>query len=80
MSWVLNPDVGAFQRRPITVPARVVASRVLSGPVFVVEWLFDQAQLMIFNATVTGQPVLEGTWNYLQSLGKEMKSTLLHVS
>lgn len=44
------------------------------------EWLFDLAQLIIFNVTVTGQPVLQGEWNYLQSLGKEMKSTLLHVS
>lgn len=44
------------------------------------EWLFDQAQLMVFNVTLTGQPFLQGEWNYLQSLGNEIKSTLLHVS
>lgn len=53
---------------------------LLSGPVFVMQWLFDLAQLMIFNVTVTGQPVLQGEWNYLQSLGKNMKRTLLRVS
>lgn len=55
-------------------------SRALSGPVFVMEWLFDEVQLMVFNATLMGQPFLQGEWNYLQSLGKEIKSTLLHVS
>ncbi|XP_003972118.3 palmitoleoyl-protein carboxylesterase notum1a-like [Takifugu rubripes] len=52
----------------------------LKSPVFVMEWLFDQAQLMVFNVTLTGQPFLQGEWNYLQSLGTELKSTLLHVS
>lgn len=81
MSRVLIADLGAFfWRCHVTVPAQVTASRVLSGPVFVMEWLFDLAQLMVFNVTVTGQPVLQGEWNYLQSLRKEMKSTLLHVS
>lgn len=80
MSFVPIPDLGAFQRCHVTVPAQVIASRVLSGPVFVMEWLFDLAQLMVFNVTVTGQPFLQGEWNYLRSLGKEMRKTLLHVS
>ncbi|TNM85448.1 hypothetical protein fugu_007719 [Takifugu bimaculatus] len=52
----------------------------LKSPVFVMEWLFDQAQLMVFNVTLMGQPFLQGEWNYLQSMGTELKSTLLHVS
>uniref|UniRef100_A0A3Q3WMJ4 Notum, palmitoleoyl-protein carboxylesterase n=1 Tax=Mola mola TaxID=94237 RepID=A0A3Q3WMJ4_MOLML len=52
----------------------------LKSPVFVAQWLFDLAQLMLFNIHLTGQPDGEGQWNYLQSLGHEMRSTLHHVS
>lgn len=44
------------------------------------EWLFDEAQLVIYNATVMGQPILRGEWSYLRSLGRDIRSTLLRVS
>uniref|UniRef100_H3D966 Notum, palmitoleoyl-protein carboxylesterase n=1 Tax=Tetraodon nigroviridis TaxID=99883 RepID=H3D966_TETNG len=52
----------------------------LKSPVFVVEWLFDLIQLMVYNATVMGQPLLWGEWEYLQSFGKETRRTLLHTA
>lgn len=51
----------------------------LSSPVFVVQWLFDEAQLTVDNVHLTGQPVHEGQWRYIQSLGQELRSTLRNV-
>ncbi|XP_068607212.1 inactive palmitoleoyl-protein carboxylesterase notum1b [Brachionichthys hirsutus] len=48
----------------------------LKSPVFVVQWLFDEAQLTVDNVHLTGQPVHEGQWRYIQSLGQELRSTL----
>uniref|UniRef100_A0A3Q4AYU2 Notum, palmitoleoyl-protein carboxylesterase n=1 Tax=Mola mola TaxID=94237 RepID=A0A3Q4AYU2_MOLML len=44
-------------------------------PMFVVQCLFDQAQFMFFNGTLSGEPTAEGQWNYLLSLGQELRST-----
>ena len=50
-----------------------------SGPVFVVQWLFDEAQLTVDNIQLTGQPVQEGQWRYIQNLGIELRNTLKDV-
>ncbi|XP_068448598.1 inactive palmitoleoyl-protein carboxylesterase notum1b isoform X2 [Clinocottus analis] len=52
---------------------------MLKSPVFVVQWLFDEAQLTVDNIHLTGQPVNEGQWRYIQHLGQEMRSTLRDV-
>ena len=49
------------------------------GPVFVVQWLFDEAQLTVDNVHLTGQPVEEGQWLYIQNLGRELRNTLKDV-
>lgn len=49
------------------------------GPVFVVQWLFDEAQLTVDNIHLTGQPVHEGQWRYIQNLGQELRATLRDV-
>ncbi|XP_027480284.1 palmitoleoyl-protein carboxylesterase NOTUM [Zalophus californianus] len=51
----------------------------LRCPVFVVQWLFDEAQLTVDNVHLTGQPVQEGQWLYIQNLGRELRDTLKDV-
>ncbi|KPP77510.1 protein notum-like [Scleropages formosus] len=51
----------------------------LTSPVFVVQWLFDEAQLTVDNVHLTGQPMQEGQWRYIQNLGNELRSTLKDV-
>ncbi|RXM37397.1 Palmitoleoyl-protein carboxylesterase notum1a [Acipenser ruthenus] len=51
----------------------------LRSPVFVVQWLFDEAQLTLDNIHLTGQPVQEGQWLYIQNLGRELRNTLKDV-
>lgn len=53
---------------------------VFPGPVFVVQWLFDEAQLTVDNVHLTGQPVQEGQWLYIQNLGRELRNTLKDVT
>ncbi|KAL7849952.1 hypothetical protein SRHO_G00193010 [Serrasalmus rhombeus] len=48
-------------------------------PVFVVQWLFDEAQLTVDNIHLMGQPVQEGQWRYIQNLGIELRNTLKDV-
>lgn len=55
-------------------------SFVFPGPVFVVQWLFDEAQLTVDNVHLTGQPVQEGQWLYIQNLGRELRNTLKDVT
>ncbi|KAL4658172.1 palmitoleoyl-protein carboxylesterase notum1a precursor-like [Arapaima gigas] len=43
----------------------------IKSPVFVVQWLFDEAQLTVDNIHLTGQPVQEGQWRYIQNLGND---------
>ncbi|XP_053712558.1 palmitoleoyl-protein carboxylesterase notum1a-like [Synchiropus splendidus] len=52
---------------------------LLRSPVFVVQWLFDEAQLTIDNVHLMGQPMHEGQWRYIQNLGQELRSTLRNV-
>lgn len=51
----------------------------LKRPVFVVQWLFDEAQMMVDNIHLTGQPVQEGQWRYIQNLGTELRNTMKNV-
>lgn len=51
----------------------------VSGPVFVVQWLFDEAQMMVDNIHLSGQPVQEGQWRYIQNLATELRNTLKNV-
>uniref|UniRef100_A0A8C7KCD1 Notum, palmitoleoyl-protein carboxylesterase a n=1 Tax=Oncorhynchus kisutch TaxID=8019 RepID=A0A8C7KCD1_ONCKI len=51
----------------------------IKSPVFVVQWLFDEAQLTVDNIHLTGQPVQEGQWRYIQNLGIELRNTLKDV-
>uniref|UniRef100_A0A669EPQ1 Notum, palmitoleoyl-protein carboxylesterase a n=1 Tax=Oreochromis niloticus TaxID=8128 RepID=A0A669EPQ1_ORENI len=51
----------------------------IKSPVFVVQWLFDEAQLTVDNIQLTGQPVQEGQWRYIQNLGTELRNTLKDV-
>lgn len=50
-----------------------------SGPTFVVEWLFDHAQIILSNVGMTGPSITEGQWNYIHSIGQEMRSTVQHT-
>uniref|UniRef100_A0A8B9P2R0 Notum, palmitoleoyl-protein carboxylesterase n=1 Tax=Apteryx owenii TaxID=8824 RepID=A0A8B9P2R0_APTOW len=52
----------------------------LRCPVFIVQWLFDEAQLTVDNVHLTGQPVQEGQWLYIQNLGRELRNTLKDVT
>ncbi|XP_036803957.1 palmitoleoyl-protein carboxylesterase notum1a [Oncorhynchus mykiss] len=51
----------------------------LKSPVFVVQWLFDEAQLTVDNIHLTGHPVHELQWRYIQNLGNELRNTLKDV-
>ncbi|XP_041941708.1 palmitoleoyl-protein carboxylesterase notum1a [Alosa pseudoharengus] len=51
----------------------------IKRPVFVVQWLFDEAQLTVDNIHLTGQPLQEGQWNYIQELGLQLRNTLKDV-
>ncbi|XP_006790931.1 inactive palmitoleoyl-protein carboxylesterase notum1b [Neolamprologus brichardi] len=51
----------------------------LKSPVFVAQWLFDEAQLTVDNIHLTGQPIHEGQWRYIQKLGQELRLTLRDV-
>lgn len=62
------------------VPKRGPAEPCPPGPVFVVQWLFDEAQLTVDNVHLTGQPVQESQWLYIQNVGRELRHTLKDVS
>ncbi|XP_012410336.1 palmitoleoyl-protein carboxylesterase NOTUM [Trichechus manatus latirostris] len=52
----------------------------LRCPVFVVQWLFDEAQLTVDNVHLTGQPLQEGQWLYIQNVGRQLRDTLQDVA
>ncbi|XP_058140903.1 palmitoleoyl-protein carboxylesterase NOTUM [Dasypus novemcinctus] len=52
----------------------------LRCPVFVVQWLFDEAQLTVDNVHLTGQHVQEGQWLYVQTLVRELRDSLKDVA
>lgn len=44
------------------------------------QWLFDEEQLRVENIFMGGQSMTEGQWQYIQNLGRELKSSLRDVS
>uniref|UniRef100_A0A8C3T7E2 Uncharacterized protein n=1 Tax=Chelydra serpentina TaxID=8475 RepID=A0A8C3T7E2_CHESE len=51
----------------------------LKSPVFVAQWLFDEEQLKLENIHLGSQFLTENQWNYLQNLGRELRSSLRDV-
>jgi len=53
------------------------AYRTLQTPLFVVQWLYDEAQLMADNIA---RPDTNGQWNYVNKVVNEMKASLENVT
>uniref|UniRef100_A0AAY4ASD9 Palmitoleoyl-protein carboxylesterase NOTUM n=2 Tax=Denticeps clupeoides TaxID=299321 RepID=A0AAY4ASD9_9TELE len=51
----------------------------IKRPVFVVQWLFDEAQLTVDNIHLMGKRLQEGQWTYIQELGIQLRNTLKDV-
>lgn len=51
----------------------------LAGPIFVVQWLFDEAQLMLLNINLTGRPFTDGQWRFMHNLEQQTRATLQDV-
>ncbi|KAM7152519.1 palmitoleoyl-protein carboxylesterase NOTUM [Macrochelys suwanniensis] len=51
----------------------------LKSPVFVAQWMFDEEQLKLENIHLGSQFLTENQWNYLQNLGRELRSSLRDV-
>lgn len=49
----------------------------LKTPVFIVQWIFDEAQMTIDNV---GNPVSRAHWNYIHTLGLDLKKSLENVT
>lgn len=49
----------------------------LRTPLFVVQWVFDEAQMTVDNV---GSPVTRSQWNYIHRLGKELRKSLQNVT
>lgn len=53
------------------------AYQTLKTPLFVVQWLYDEAQLMVDNII---RPGTIGQWNYVSKLANEMRASLENVT
>lgn len=51
--------------------------RTLRTPVFVVQWVFDEAQMTVNNV---GNPVTRAQWNYIHKLGQDLRKSLENVT
>lgn len=49
----------------------------LKTPLFVVQWVFDEAQMTVDNV---GNPVTRAQWNYVHRLGQELRRSLQNVT
>ncbi|RWS28763.1 palmitoleoyl-protein carboxylesterase NOTUM-like protein [Leptotrombidium deliense] len=49
----------------------------LRTPLFVVQWLFDEAQMTADNV---GTPISKAQWNYIHRMGQELRKTLENVT
>ncbi|XP_066291598.1 palmitoleoyl-protein carboxylesterase NOTUM-like isoform X2 [Branchiostoma lanceolatum] len=49
----------------------------LQAPLFVIQWLFDEAQMIVNNV---GTPVDKEQWNYIHNLGVDLRKTLTNVT
>ncbi|XP_075895273.1 inactive palmitoleoyl-protein carboxylesterase notum1b [Nelusetta ayraudi] len=52
----------------------------LKSPIFVVQWLFDEAQLILLNINLTGRPFTEGQWRFMHNLEQQTRATLRDVA
>lgn len=52
----------------------------LAGPIFMVQWLFDEAQLMLLNINLTGRPFTESQWRFMHNLEQQTRATLRDVA
>ena len=50
----------------------------LTAPVFIIQHLFDEAQLTADNAK--GMPLRLDQWNYIHNVGRDLRRTLNNVS
>ena len=50
---------------------------VVAGPVFVFQWLFDEAQMTADNV---GAPVSKPQWDYIHRMGNELRQSLENVT
>jgi hypothetical protein len=51
--------------------------RTLKTPLFVVQWVFDEAQMTVNNV---GNPVTRSQWNYIHKLGQDLRNSLENVT
>ncbi|XP_076373441.1 palmitoleoyl-protein carboxylesterase notum1-like isoform X2 [Tachypleus tridentatus] len=51
--------------------------RTLKTPVFIFQWLFDEAQMTADNVVA---PATKAQWDYIHNMGKELRRTLQNVS
>ena len=49
----------------------------LRSPLFVFQWIFDEAQMTVDNV---GTPVTKAQWNYIHKMGLEVKRSLENVT
>lgn len=49
----------------------------IKSPLFVFNWLFDEAQMAVSNVAV---PVTKAQWSYIYKMGQDVKSTLNNAS
>jgi hypothetical protein len=52
-------------------------AHILTAPVFVIQHLFDEAQITVDNV---GTPVRREQWQYIHDVGRDMRLTLRNVS
>ena len=49
----------------------------LKTPIFIVQWIFDEAQMTFDNVA---HPVTKAEWNYIHKLGQDLKRTFANVT
>ncbi|XP_072319805.1 carboxylesterase notum2 [Eucyclogobius newberryi] len=52
----------------------------MTSPLFVVQWLFDEEQLRVENIYMGSQRMTPEQWQYIQNLGRELKTSLSDVT
>lgn len=52
-------------------------SLIILAPLFVFQWLFDEAQMSVDNV---GSPVTKQQWDYIHKMGDSMRRTLINVT
>ncbi|CAL9700727.1 unnamed protein product [Knipowitschia caucasica] len=52
----------------------------MTSPLFVVQWLFDEEQLRVENIYMGSQRMTQEQWQYIQNLGRELKTSLSDVT